>query len=429
MWGYQLFIDKKNHYQRVNIIKAKNNFLYANTKNKTKYFDFTSTINGGIFGYSHKFTTSKLKLAFSKLNQYLHSPKQVSSFLNPLYHHYPIFKEYHLYSLNNNQLWQWLGNNYHHKISQEIIEENNFSPLSFWGKYPQENTKPLIHWKTDLKLFYQNFENSAENTKNTPTSASSLKGLLLNSFFPHALHCFFNPSQEKQEISQEDSQRENYKILEALKTNFKKQEEFDFILYTGKIPFSQSNQTLLWSKQEQLSLPIISENQSITSLYYYKEIIKKALAKTHLKKETGIETDIENNNDFREKNHSLKQNRFNRKTKPLQQSLKILQEEISIIKKFKSIARIEGAGLFYKITLKDSLINNPTFNSLLQEYREQIKKANYHSQSYRIFIEDISLLCDGEKNFYLALPLYLEPHHLKNKLATAFQFIDTLFKL
>ena len=268
MWGYRLFIDKKKlRYQRVNIIKAKNNFLYENTKEKKKYFDFTSTIHGGIFGYNHKFTTSKLKLALSKFNHYLHSAKQINSFLNPLYHHYPIFKEYYLYSLSNNQLWQWLANDYRHQVSQESIEKNNYFPLTFWEEHTRENQQqPLIHWQTDLKLFYQNYETIAKATAATSKSIqvnsetnNSLKGLLLNSFFPHALHYFFKPSQKKQKM-----EKENYHILEILKNNFKQQEDFDFILYAGQIPCSANSQILLWSKQEQNSLKTIAATESTT---------------------------------------------------------------------------------------------------------------------------------------------------------------------
>ena len=161
-------------------------------------------------------------------------------------------------------------------------------------------------------------------------------------------------------------------------------------------------------------------------LYYYKEIIKKALAKTHLKNHLKKEDKLNNSPVT---NHSLKHNRFNRKTKPLQQSLKILKEEISTIKTFKSIAKIQGTGLFYQITLKESLKNNPTFYSMLQAYQQQSGKTNNPAESYRIFIEDCSLLCDGEKKIYLALPLYLEPQHLKNKLTKAFEFIENLVKI
>ena len=69
----------------------------------------------------------------------------------------------------------------------------------------------------------------------------------------------------------------------------------------------------------------------------------------------------------------------------------------------KGIEKVEGEGLFYKITLKESLT----------------KHLNLFSPC-RFLIKNISIVSDGQRSFYLALPLYLEPNHLKGKLVDGF---------
>ena len=338
MLGYRLFSNNEKEaghrlsYSKTNITKVKGSFLYTERK---KYFDFTSAINMGAFGYNNKFTTARLKESLTKNHSYLTSLSQVKNYLNPLYRHYPSLREYDCYPLSDSQLSDWLLENFSHcQIHKEPIEENILTSLMERNNLQSNQNKEKkknIKWVTDLNYFYQLLDSSnARHTRHTedmehtedtektqePRISSSHKGIILNSFFPHALHYFFSS---------------NADIESKLKFENTEKEDFDFILYRNansvenysEVTYGISNCVLLFVKKEASvsESPITKpNNQYLISLDYSRATIKKALNKMYFKKEISEKKSSS-------QNHSLKKNRFNRQTKPLEQSLQILEKE------------------------------------------------------------------------------------------------------
>ena len=203
--GYRFVFDEEgNSLKKINIKQAKNSFLY-DTKEK-KYFDFSSSFDGQIFGYGQKFFTKKTKYYISKSNRFIHSKKKILSFLAPLYKYRSDLKNYYLHVLNNNHLWQWASEN-NHSLECEQIEKSLYPALTQSQIILSSNQKK-INWLSDLSYFFD----KKKLEKNI------YDGMILNSLFPHCLD----------EIPLQ---------------------EFNFVLCSGNHLFGMGNCNLLWSKE------------------------------------------------------------------------------------------------------------------------------------------------------------------------------------
>ncbi len=327
---------------------------------KKRYFDFSTSLTGSVFGHKNSYLSKRIKNTFKKNYLIDISPSICSNTIKLQFsswiHRYPYLNKYRFYPVSDLDLLHFLKTTIipNTKIIAKSWEINH-DPLLYYlsnetNTPPKSDTiKTLI---TDIALMYPN-EYSTLYKKPDKKSIEREVYLYLNSCFPEIF---------------------GFEDIEPL--------IFSVIIVGGKNPFSLNAQKLLLINEDIPDLiprKIISVNHWHLKVYrdgikHYYDFLKRPIQQNRKKA-------------FRETLQHI-QDWGNQKKKKIQINSRTFSAQIILMKK-KTDTQMDSSKL-----------------SELTWYNN------------RIFYKDITIIAEEDKEkiiFYLHLPINFSPQHLKNK--------------